>query len=217
MADVKYTLSSMTLSLDQLRSTIHDETMRVILEGIVKTLEGYTANDVCPVHEEPPHITLAFPTIDQFHIQVTHCCQNFAERSTSPFEKPTERFQTAHFQPDLKLIIELQTLGHMFAFDADEISTLIIGRAEPDVDETPTINLYAYGAAEQGVSRKHASIVWWEGALHLMDNDSANGTYMDEKRLEPGKPYMLHDGDLVRLGNLVLNIRLLNSTVSDSV
>lgn len=208
MSDVKYTLKNKTVSLNQLRWTLRDETMRMILDGVVKTLEGYTANAVCSVHKEPPHITLAFPTIDKFQIQVTHCCQTFAERSTSPFEKTTERFQTAHFQPNLTLIIELQAQGQMFTFDANEISTLIIGRAEPSDNELLAINLQAYDAIEQGVSRKHAAIFWWEGALHLMDNDSANGTYVDEIRLETGKPYMLHHGDMIRLGQLALNIQL---------
>lgn len=208
MADVKYTLKGKTISLNQLRSTLKDETMRMILEGVVKTLEGYTANAVCPVHKEPPHMTLAFPTIDQFHIEVKHCCQTFAERSTSPFEKTTERFQTAHFQPDLTLVIELQAQGQLFTFDANKISTIIIGREDKNDNYKLDINLQPYGAAEQGVSRKHAAIFWWEGALHLMDTDSANGTYVDEIEQVTGKPYMLHHGDMIRLGQFVLNVQL---------
>jgi pSer/pThr/pTyr-binding forkhead associated (FHA) protein len=102
---------------------------------------------------------------------------------------------------------------HLFVFDANKINTLVIGRGDPGSGEKPDIDVNGFGEEASGVSRRHASIMWVEGALHIVDNNSSNGTYVDERRIEADKPYILHDGDNVRLGELVLHVRL---TAADS-
>ena len=211
MSDVKYIINDEIVPVHKLRSTIRDETMLVILENIVTTLKGYTANASCPIHGEPPHVTVFLSKSGGLSVQITNCCETFAQRKTSPLERVTHRFQTAHFRPALRLTVSIQGGREIFRTGATRIDTVWIGRAEPDALEKPDINLHNHGGVEKGVSRRHASIIWWEGALHVVDNGSINGTYLDEQQLEPDKPYMLHDGDLVRLGNLMLTINLVDT------
>jgi hypothetical protein len=60
------------------------------------------------------------------------------------------------------------------------------------------------------VSRHHARIDWRAGAYFILDLDSANGTFVNERRLRA--PHPLHDGDVVRLGNTLLDVRLEEGT-----
>jgi diguanylate cyclase (GGDEF)-like protein len=53
-----------------------------------------------------------------------------------------------------------------------------------------------------GVSRRHAEVVVQAGQAVLHDLGSANGTYCNDQPV--GSPVPLHDGDLLRLGSVVL-------------
>ena len=70
----------------------------------------------------------------------------------------------------------------------------------------PDVDLAPYGAAEQGVSRRHAVIRRGEDTLTLVDLGSTNGTHLNGQRLIPHQPRVLRDGDEVRLGKLVFHI-----------
>ncbi|MBI5083460.1 MAG: DUF1080 domain-containing protein [Acidobacteria bacterium] len=48
--------------------------------------------------------------------------------------------------------------------------------------------------AERMISRFHAQIHFKEGKLYVVDTNSYNGTFVDKKRLEPGKPLQLKGG-----------------------
>jgi len=48
--------------------------------------------------------------------------------------------------------------------------------------------------AERMISRFHAQLHFREGKLYVVDTNSFNGTFVDKKRLEPGKPRQLKGG-----------------------
>ncbi len=48
--------------------------------------------------------------------------------------------------------------------------------------------------AERMISRFHAQLHYKEGKLYVVDTNSYNGTFVDKKRLEPGKPVPLKGG-----------------------
>ena len=214
MSDISYALHDRPVSLTEFSDAIADETTKVILSTLLKSFQGYTLNSICPVHNEPPHVTLTYAN-DTISVRVVNCCETFSKRSTSPLEHTTDHFKTAHFRPDLRLAFEVQGEGSLFSFDAQRIDRLTIGRADSDGDHIPDIDLEPHGAIEHGISRDHAAVIWWDGALHIVDNDSGNGTFIDEQRLNPRQPYMLHDGDLLRLGSLVLNVRLMGAAPAE--
>lgn len=51
--------------------------------------------------------------------------------------------------------------------------------------------------AERMISRFHAQLHYKEGKLYVVDTNSYNGTFVDKKRLEPGKPLLLKGGSRV--------------------
>ena len=51
--------------------------------------------------------------------------------------------------------------------------------------------------AERMISRFHARFHWKDGKLYIVDTNSYNGTFVDKKRLEPGKPVLLKGGSRV--------------------
>ena len=53
---------------------------------------------------------------------------------------------------------------------------------------------------------KTAFLLRRDGALHIVDNDSANGTYLNGQRLVARQPRILRDGDDIRLGHLVVRV-----------
>jgi NADPH-dependent 2,4-dienoyl-CoA reductase/sulfur reductase-like enzyme/pSer/pThr/pTyr-binding forkhead associated (FHA) protein len=57
---------------------------------------------------------------------------------------------------------------------------------------------------DQGsVSRRHAEVSYANGQYILYDVGSTNGTFVNDVRIEPNKPYVLKPDDLLRFGKLV--------------
>lgn len=85
-------------------------------------------------------------------------------------------------------------------------SEILIGRQDPDNDSFPEVDLTPYGAAEKGVSRRHAKIVLNESELAIEDIGSVNGTFLNGYRIAPYQPMPLGSGDVLQLGTLVLQV-----------
>jgi two-component system, cell cycle response regulator len=60
-----------------------------------------------------------------------------------------------------------------------------------------------------GISRQHAELQVRPGKVILQDLGSANGTLVNEERIE--EPVVLQDGDLIRLSNVVLRFHTRNN------
>ena len=54
---------------------------------------------------------------------------------------------------------------------------------------------------EQFASSEHAKLVWTGNSWNLRDLGSRNGTFVDGKRLEPGKPHRLAPGAKIGFGD----------------
>lgn len=77
----------------------------------------------------------------------------------------------------------------------------IIGRSDAQSVYPPDIDLAHYQARDKGVSRRHAAVVLYSGEIHILDLDSVNGTFVNNKRLLPDSPYALRNGDRILLGD----------------
>jgi hypothetical protein len=86
--------------------------------------------------------------------------------------------------------------------DADEF---ILGRIMEGSPET-VIDLTPFGAFGSGVSRRHAMVRRSAKGYEVIDLDSTNGTWLNEKRMTPTKAYPLPNGATVRLGQLRLQV-----------
>jgi diguanylate cyclase (GGDEF)-like protein len=59
---------------------------------------------------------------------------------------------------------------------------------------------------DTSVSRMHASIEWIDGACHITDLNSTNGSWVNEHRLR--SQVRLEGGELIRLGNTILKFMM---------
>lgn len=111
---------------------------------------------------------------------------------------------TAHFTREAQIVIRIR--DHADAIVLEPKSELLIGRSDVKASDSPDLDLSPYGAAEKGVSRRHAVIQRGEDTLTLVDLESTNGTYLNGQRLLPKQPRVLRDGDEIRLGRLVFHL-----------
>lgn len=83
-----------------------------------------------------------------------------------------------------------------------------IGRWDPDGGAFPEVDL-TQDDPEAKISRKHARIFFREGAYHLEDVGSLNGTFINRgSRLMPGSPQSLKDADEILLGKTFFRFQL---------
>lgn len=83
----------------------------------------------------------------------------------------------------------------------------VLGRQIPVADGQVQIDLSPYKARENGVSRHHALISKDQDLIKVMDLKSTNGSFLNEARMLPFQPRILRDGDELRLGLLILQIK----------
>ncbi|MGD8969083.1 MAG: FHA domain-containing protein [Anaerolineae bacterium] len=81
-----------------------------------------------------------------------------------------------------------------------------IGRLDAAHGVFPDIDLSPDGGLEGGVSRRHCKIWQVEGVYFIEDLGSANGTFLNGKRLTPYLPHSLEDGDDLQLGQVRLGV-----------
>jgi len=88
-----------------------------------------------------------------------------------------------------------------------------LGRMDPIQDIYPEVDLTEDLAMEQGVSREHACIFRRGDIVVVEDLGSTNGTLLNRERLAPFLPQLLHDGDQLQLGKLLVGVRFKSNTV----
>lgn len=92
----------------------------------------------------------------------------------------------------------------LICLNAPATEGYIIGRTDDASDYLPDIDLAQYGGRENGVSRRHAALVLYRNAIHVVDLNSVNGTFLNGKRLLPETPYAVNAGDALKIGNMGL-------------
>jgi hypothetical protein len=86
-----------------------------------------------------------------------------------------------------------------------------LGRISEGQPIMPDIDLTPYNAYVGGVSRLHAIVKRDGSRIVLMDLGSANGTYINGKRLEPNVEQVINHGDIVALGKLKIQFLFKNA------
>jgi hypothetical protein len=83
----------------------------------------------------------------------------------------------------------------------------IFGRRDPATGAMPDVDLTPFAGYRMGVSRRHAAIRQGEEqSLNIWDLGSSNGTFLNGQKLSAHRPYRLHDGDELRLGQMMVRI-----------
>lgn len=114
----------------------------------------------------------------------------------------------AHKTVHAKLVIERgHAIGTEFPLTAEESN---IGRWDADNGVFPDVDLDAHDP-EAKVSRRHARILFTNGSYMIEDLGSTNGTFVNRgRRLIPGNPQKLQDGDEVIVGKTFLRLVVLD-------
>ena len=85
----------------------------------------------------------------------------------------------------------------------DTKEEFVIGRRVDEVAED-LLDLAPVGGYHLGLSRRHAIIRRTEYGYEVLDLGSVNGTWLNNERLVPHKPYPLPSGSHLRLGSMRL-------------
>jgi hypothetical protein len=94
-----------------------------------------------------------------------------------------------------------------FALSAEESN---IGRWDADNGIFPDVDLDAYDP-DAKVSRKHARIIYRNNVYMIEDLGSTNGTFVNRgRRLLPGSPQVLSEGDEIIVGKTFLRFHINN-------
>lgn len=106
-----------------------------------------------------------------------------------------------------KLVIERgASVGTEFNISSDESN---IGRWDADNGIFPDIDLDTHDP-EAKVSRRHARIIRENGKFLIEDLGSTNGTFVNRgRRLLPGTPHILTDGDEIIVGKTFLRFNII--------
>ena len=128
--------------------------------------------------------------------------------ATVTFPKPP-RIKTDLLIPEGGIAIFLLDTPKPLAIRA--LDEFILGR-EIEGSQEEIVDLTPYGAFSSGVSRRHAMIRRKKDKFEIIDLDSTNGTWLNEKRLTPTKAYALPSGATIRVGQLRLQVLTREST-----
>jgi len=79
----------------------------------------------------------------------------------------------------------------------------VVGRQSGDALES-LLDLTEYEGFQMGISRRHAKIRRTQNGYEVIDLISTNGTWLEDKRLIPNKPYPLASGSTLRVGRIRL-------------
>lgn len=96
--------------------------------------------------------------------------------------------------------------GRRIALDVGE--ELLVGRKDNQRGIFPDVDLGLDGGYDAGVSRRHAIIAPQGDGYALEDLASANGTFINGKRLAPQAPTPIHHGDELKFGTLILRFEI---------
>lgn len=123
-------------------------------------------------------------------------------------QKPKSDLYQAFDGSDAWGSLHLLDTGQVLPLSARNEFTL--GRISEGQPIMPDIDLSPYQAYAAGVSRLHAVIKRDGKRIAFIDLGSANGTFINGKRLAPNAEQILNHGDIIALGKLKLQILVKN-------
>lgn len=117
---------------------------------------------------------------------------------------------------DGKNVILMMLPGQATPITFEDVPSIILGRYDQTTGIYPTVDLTPYFGKTHGVSRRHAEIFLHEGYYYLRDLDSANGTWLNNKKVTR-QPHLIKSGDQVRLGELLIVLFLSEKAIPSSM
>ena len=121
-------------------------------------------------------------------------------------DAPMPRRVTGPLDKVLPWVLEFRVVGTASTIQVQVSEVMTIGRADPERDITPDINLSPYSAHMLGVSRRHAVITAKDNSITVKDLGSSNGTRLNGFALKANQPYRLRHGDEITFGRLTVQV-----------
>ncbi len=167
------------------------------------------------------HLNGPVPSICALRPELPPAYDTFLKRALA--KQPAERFQTpVAFMEALDNLHALDTTqagaaseALVAALVASEGGTrmvltapdVVVGRRDPQRGFSPDVDLLPLDH-QQTVSRRHARFTRRAGRFYLEDLNAYNRTRVNGLPLVPHQEHELHDGDMVRLGNVELRFEV---------
>jgi len=208
IGNITFKFDGKLTTLEQMRKELPNSILLPTLERVVKaTQTSSLSRTPCPIHGKLPQVIVEVSSVGKVDVQTTSCCELMEKKVTGPLRNTLNA--TAYFQPNMTLKLQvLEDYTQPYIFDAHTIEKLVLGRHSDSEKTQLDVDLNDHGGQQKGVSRRHAWIIWKQGALNIVDNGSANGTFLNGAHLTPFKAYKLRDKDTIRLGRLSLEFRV---------
>jgi hypothetical protein len=200
---IRFELNDQVVPLRDLGATLQNDATLKALTRLAERLQQRVGYMRCAEHHMLPVVTVVLSS-GQSGFRISGCCQQLIDETGEEIQALLKQLARPTF--GLQLVVRVDDHPRPYVFDAEMIDELVIGRYDPDTGASPDIDLHEYQAYENGVSRRHAAIVWRNGALNVVDKGTPNGTYLNERRLVPDQPHILRDMDVIRVGRLTLRV-----------
>ncbi len=131
------------------------------------------------------------------------CNKPLIDITTQETESPSS-LRPVEYDPNAALVLHVR--GATEPLPIPSVTRAVLGRYDNTSETNPDVDLMPFGAMKKGVSRLHAAIERGEDVLTVIDLGSANGTYINGRRLVENQPRILRDGDEIRLGRLITHL-----------
>lgn len=206
IGNVTFKFAGQLTTLEQLRELLPDTLLLPALEQVLTATHTQNLTRTpCPIHNKLPQVVVEITQAGKIDVQTVSCCDMMEKKVTTSLRNSLNA--TAYFQPGMTLSVQvLDDFSTPYEFDAHNIKKLVFGRYSADDKSQLDIDMNNHGGQSKGVSRRHAYVIWKSGALHIVDNGSANGTFLNGAHLTPFEPAKLRDRDIIRLGKLNMEL-----------
>jgi hypothetical protein len=103
-----------------------------------------------------------------------------------------------------KITLQIMNSGRRIHLDIGD--DLLIGRKDNARGIFPDVDLGLDGGYDAGVSRRHAILAHHQNIYTIEDLGSANGTFVNGRRLAPQTPTTIEHSDELRCGTLLIRV-----------
>jgi FHA domain len=127
---------------------------------------------------------------------------------TAPDSDPAEALEPASAPRSKHEILTLRLKIGEQQFELPLDKPIHLGRIDATSSVFPELDLSRQGELAKSVSRRHARISIKGNEVMIEDLGSVNGTYLNTERLTAYELVPLSDGDILRLGQLPMEIQI---------